>query len=128
MEKSAKPGSLNNFLPGKAGITKSFITSVSFSRENDECLACCTSDGKVRVWVCKAGMTAGSDEVLNEGALLHPYNKEDDLKTLCRNSQLNLMASVQSKCVPLSLVHFTRRNLMLTFGAVTRKTLIDQPN
>ena len=126
IEKSNKPGSVNNYLPGKAGQTKSFITSLCFSREIDECLACTTSDGKVRVWMYKPG--ANTDEMLNEGALLHPYSKEDDIRHILKNSQVNLMASVQSKCVPLSLVHFTRRNLMLTFGAVTKKTLIDNLN
>ena len=102
---------------------KSFISHLSFSRDVNEALAVTTTDGRVNIYNMQ---DINSDDINSDGSLSSEMTEEHDCKILNQNSERRLLCRVLSKSVPISLVHFTWRNLILTFGSVKSATLLGQ--
>ena len=102
---------------------KSFITDLSFSRDNNEVIAICTSDGRVNIY--NYTRINDSADLKKDGSLNVNKSESSDLIHLNDNSEKLVVCKTKSKSCPMSLVHFTRRNLILSFGSVNRSTLVE---
>ena len=102
---------------------KSFITDLSFSRDNNEVIAICTSDGRVNIY--NYTRINDSADLKKDGNLNVNKSENSDLIHLNDNSEKLVVCKTKSKSCPMSLVHFTRRNLILSFGSVNRSTLVE---